>query len=228
MVGTFDAMGKHTTASAELRHDQFEAGHLPPVCVVSGEPATVMVRRTAESPVGAAYLGLFLGVVTYLVIRAVTVKRVQGGLPYNKEAGKRDPAYRERRRNSVIAAGVAAALTTVAILIARSSLVDPHGSPRLLIWLAGIVLGAATLVFLAFAARQPLTWVRPVYDQRRTGNILVSKVHPRFVEALAAAPVVAPAAERFVPPPAGWFPDPTGVASQRYWSGQAWTDRIHG
>jgi uncharacterized protein DUF2510 len=26
--------------------------------------------------------------------------------------------------------------------------------------------------------------------------------------------------------PAGWYPDPTGQAAQRYWSGTAWTDQV--
>jgi hypothetical protein len=25
---------------------------------------------------------------------------------------------------------------------------------------------------------------------------------------------------------AGWWPDPTGRAAQRYWDGQAWTDKV--
>ena len=27
-------------------------------------------------------------------------------------------------------------------------------------------------------------------------------------------------------PPAGWYPDPSGSSSKRYWSGVAWTDRV--
>jgi hypothetical protein len=26
--------------------------------------------------------------------------------------------------------------------------------------------------------------------------------------------------------PAGWYPDPSGAAAQRYWSGTAWTDQV--
>ena len=28
------------------------------------------------------------------------------------------------------------------------------------------------------------------------------------------------------PPPAGWYPDPTGAAQQRYWDGQQWTEAL--
>ena len=27
-------------------------------------------------------------------------------------------------------------------------------------------------------------------------------------------------------PPAGWYPDPTGAAQQRYWDGQQWTEAL--
>ena len=42
------------------------------------------------------------------------------------------------------------------------------------------------------------------------------------VSAAAAQPVAAasPAADV----PAGWYPDPQGVAAQRYWDGSSWTD----
>lgn len=28
-------------------------------------------------------------------------------------------------------------------------------------------------------------------------------------------------------PPAGWFPDPTGTSTQRYWDGRQWTEHTH-
>lgn len=226
--GTVHRMAAQSTVSTYVDRDAFETGRFPAICVVSGEPATVLARRTAENPVGATYFSLLLGIVTYVVIRAITVKRVDGALPYNKEAARRDPAFVERRRNCVVAAAITAALAVAAILVARSSLVDPHGSPRLLVWLAGIALGGVALVLAAFARRQPLTWVVSEYDHRRTGRIVLKQVHPNFVASLSAAPIVGPAAHDATPAPAGWFPDPTGVAAKRYWSGEVWTDRISG
>jgi uncharacterized protein DUF2510 len=44
----------------------------------------------------------------------------------------------------------------------------------------------------------------------------------------AAAPTVAAALSDPVPPPpvapAGWFPDPSGTGTQRYWDGRQWTE----
>lgn len=45
------------------------------------------------------------------------------------------------------------------------------------------------------------------------------------VAARASAPTIsAPTAAHI---PAGWFPDPAGGASQRYWDGRAWTEHVH-
>jgi hypothetical protein len=35
-----------------------------------------------------------------------------------------------------------------------------------------------------------------------------------------------PAQQASADAPAGWYPDPTGQAAQRYWSGTAWTDQV--
>jgi hypothetical protein len=40
-----------------------------------------------------------------------------------------------------------------------------------------------------------------------------------FKDAVRGALAMAPAGQ----PPAGWYPDPYGVASQRWWDGGAWT-----
>src|SRR5258708_30731418 len=41
------------------------------------------------------------------------------------------------------------------------------------------------------------------------------------------APLIAPSEPRVATgPPADWYPDPNGSASQRYWDGSAWTDNV--
>jgi len=49
--------------------------------------------------------------------------------------------------------------------------------------------------------------------------------------AATADPVAPPLASGriFAPqprPPAGWYPDPAGTSTQRYWDGAAWTDQV--
>lgn len=39
-------------------------------------------------------------------------------------------------------------------------------------------------------------------------------------------PDFAPTAPETPPPPAGWYPDPSGRHEQRYWSGALWTKQV--
>jgi Protein of unknown function (DUF2510) len=50
-------------------------------------------------------------------------------------------------------------------------------------------------------------------------------VAPAHQPTTAAAMAPNPASKQ-VAAPAGWYSDPSGHAAQRYWDGQAWTDRV--
>jgi hypothetical protein len=48
-----------------------------------------------------------------------------------------------------------------------------------------------------------------------------------YGQALVAAPKAAlPAGPNAPGPPAGWYPDPGGAATQRWWDGSGWTDHV--
>jgi hypothetical protein len=55
----------------------------------------------------------------------------------------------------------------------------------------------------------------------------VSRPHTASNQAGPPSTALAPSPEPTPPPPlppAGWFPDPSGSGSQRYWDGQQWTE----
>lgn len=77
--------------------ESFERGDLPKVCPVTGQPATGELRIDAANDPGAARLLLLLGVLTYVVYRAVTRRTAVGVLPLSDDGWRAVVDGRRRR-----------------------------------------------------------------------------------------------------------------------------------
>lgn len=64
----------------------FRAGQLPPVCVMSGQPADDVVEMKVKSRIGAQWLLLLLGIFPMVLVRVLTVKRATGYVPVQRAA----------------------------------------------------------------------------------------------------------------------------------------------
>lgn len=220
-------MAAHPTTTANVSADAFASGWLAQVCVVSGEVATSFEKKSVESPVGAAWLGLLLGFIPFFIIRSITVKTVVGGVPYNKEAAKRDPVFVERRQRNLIGGAVALVLGVGAVALAGSTVVDQNGSWPAVFGLGGAVLVMAALFLLAFGIRSPIAWIAPRFLPT-TGTVVFHRVHPTFAGAHGVAGYSPWPAAVPVPtiPPAGWYPDPVDASRTRYWDGERWSPHV--
>lgn len=64
----------------------FRARQLPPVCVLSGQPADDVVEMKVKSRIGAQWLLLLVGVFPMVLVRVLTVKRATGYVPVQRAA----------------------------------------------------------------------------------------------------------------------------------------------
>lgn len=86
----------------EVPTSMFVDGGLPGVCVHTGVAATEWESARVKSKVGAQWLMLLLGVVPFIFLRALTIKRAQGVLPADPvELDRRWQAYRTVRRKQL-------------------------------------------------------------------------------------------------------------------------------
>lgn len=207
-----------------INADSFASGFLPSICVVSGEPATEMVPKKVESPVGVAWLGLALGVIPFVIIRAITSREIHGGIPYNKAAARKEPAYVARRRAFLLSSFGALAGGVACALLAETTLVGTNSGGQAWLVFGAIFLLAVALFTLLFGLRQPLRWLGATYDEPRR-IVTLRRTHPRFAEAVLAGPP-SPWPTVQVAPTPGWHPDPSGRFPRRYWDGRAWTAHV--
>jgi hypothetical protein len=139
--------------------------------------------------------------------------------------------FRQTVSNAVPAFGAAVAIVVLVLL--------PQAGRRVAAAIAGIG-GGAALFFLStvFSLEVPVNYL-PLHDLRAgafvglagglaalaAGIIGALGPEPAATQPVAAA---AGAQERTRPTaalaPAGWYPDPSGQARERYWDGQSWTE----
>lgn len=117
-------------------------------------------------------------------------------------------------------------------------------------WLAYGAVGLAALVPIVWAVvdvlRRPAWQYPPWRKVMWTGTLVlgwvvlwplalaVSLVHLLVVRRHLPAPAAAPVPQAPVPPPpppsslppAGWYPDPSGLPGERWWDGRGWSPHV--
>jgi len=210
-------------ADTRINVDDFEAGRLPEVCVLTGQTEGIgeFSLRVGNGS-GAGNLLLLLGLVPWLIWR-MTRRYAQGSLPVSRHGYERLTALRsQRRRRWLLWLAGFLAVAALALLL-RYTIVDSNAPVMLA--LAGVI------GFFVVLALPQGRWVPFGARLEPSGRWLqIRDVHPAFVAAVeahrsrpAAAPQP-PAAPVTQPP--GWYPDPLDGSRRRYWDGARWTDSI--
>ena len=137
-------------------------------------------------------------------------------------------ALRQMVSAAVPAVGAAVAIVVLALL--------PGAGRRTAAAIAGIG-GVAALYYLSIvlAIEVPVHHI-PLRDLRAGAFIglaggvvalaagVIGALGPKPAATQPVAEVEAPARRTETLPPAGWYPDPSGQARERYWDGHSWTE----
>lgn len=224
-------------ASLIVPAEAFAQGQLPPVCVITGRPATRYEGRNIEKVPQFAYLGLAVGFIGYVILRSMTVKIVTGSLPFDPEAAKAHEPYVEQRNRKLQGGAFLAAMGILVLGFAYVRNQQLGGYSGVFTFIGAMIL-VTSLVPFALAIRSPLAWLRPTLDESMT-RVTLHNVSPAFARAVdgrisgpfsnyPAASLQAVPAAGFMTPPPGWYRDPSGRAESRYWDGAGWTAHVAG
>lgn len=207
----------------------FVSGTLPPICVVTGLPATSNEPRTAKSPVGALWFLLLLGILPFVLARVLTVKRAEGFVPYNhNEATSADEYLRRRKRR--FTTGWCIAILGFGLMVGGLTWHEASSvGPQILSW-SGAALAALSFGIFARASRSPLDDVG--FEVSSGGDrVTIQNAHPTFVSAMTGGntgPPLQPLVPTDLARTDGWHPDPIGRGRLRYWDGVRWTPHLIG
>ena len=151
-----------------VSREDLYTGDLPAVCVVTGEDADGRVSFKFNCLPDWTWILLLFGVFPFLIATLFATEVVRGEVPVRREIVER---YHRRKRLSLIAAVVGVVLLALAMGLSQAWLAWT-GVAALVV---GIVVG--TVASLGFIDGHP----------DRTGLwVKLSRVHPKFVEALEA------------------------------------------
>lgn len=142
---------------------------LPRVCVRTGEPATAALKVDAYRTPLWAYAFLLIGVLPGLVAIAV----VRNSHPHLRLMVPVSARVGARRRDRLALAMAATLGGVVLIVVGATSASD------LAVWV-GIGLSVAALVLVVMALNVPGVSAQI----SRRGDVVLTRVHPRFAEAL--------------------------------------------
>lgn len=216
--------------------DVFRAGRFPQVCVVTGQPATTQERREAKSPVGALWLLLLFGVLPFVVVRLLSVKRADGILPYDRAGAESQESFKQAHKRQTIWGLALWGIALVVFLVAMSWY-EPDLTYHLPMYTFASGSALAGLVVLVRASRSPIQRVRVSLSP--AGEVVtISNAHDAFCQAtlqflagsaasVSAAPQTQPYAQHQAGPGAGWFVDPAGRHEWRYWDGTRWSGQVY-
>jgi membrane-bound ClpP family serine protease len=175
---------------------QMRPGGLPAICVKTGEPADAWVKRTYATAPQWTYVLLILGVLIvgvlpYIVVRAIVSVRATGQLPFTKATA--------RRLRTSSAVGLVALLAGIVLFIA--GLVVNSGVVTLL----GVALFIGSLVLLILAGTiPPRAEVRKLPQAPNDRVVVLKRVHPNFAQAVLAWQQAAQQQQQAAPAPATW------------------------
>lgn len=105
--------------STRVPTDQFRTAQLPPVCIYTGTPADHWMPMSVKSRIGAQWLLLLIGIVAFVIVRAVTIKRATGFLPINRvelsQLTERVSSVRRKRSRRLFRASAMVAVLTACV-----------------------------------------------------------------------------------------------------------------
>ena len=154
-------------ARAPVRVDDLERGDLPAVCAKTGVPCEGLIKDNLRVvPAWVAAL-VYAAVVPFLVLRLYFSRRVEARLPIA-------PDRVQRIRSLVKAAWVAMVVAAAGL----ASALFGSGAVGIVALLVGIV------AYLVIMAAGDLLWVGAIAS-RRPDVVILTRVHPEFVRALA-------------------------------------------
>jgi hypothetical protein len=157
--------------AVRVRATEVEDGTLPPICVVTGEPAGCDWNVRYVSPAGWLVVLLFFGVLPYLLARTITQIEVRGRVPIS-EAGIALVRSRRRMRWSGALGALALAVLGVVVGVAADS------------W--AIALSALVIAFAVWLVTA-IRWMMPVSGEVEPSGrwVRLTGAHAAFARAIA-------------------------------------------
>jgi membrane-bound ClpP family serine protease len=177
---------------------QMRPGGLPAVCVKTGQPADRWVRRSFSTAPRWTYWLLLagvlvLGVIPYLIVRAVVSVKATGQLPFTRTVASRLVAF--------TVGGLAALLVGIILFVVGAA--ANSGAVAVL----GVLLFFLGLVLLVASGRMsPRAVVRKQNEFPNDRVVVLRKVHPKFAEAVSAQ-------QRAGQQPTSWQAPPSTTAT---------------
>jgi len=154
-------------ADALVSRERLWYGHLPKVCIKTGEPAAQTVKVSFERTPPWTFLLLLAGVLPFFIAALFVRERITGRLPVTLPVVERYHAHKKR-----VWLGWGVALLGLVLVIVAES-----------VWLL-IVVAAGVLLVVVSEARRTAGWVTGV-AVRGTPFVELRRVHPAFAAAVA-------------------------------------------
>ena len=154
--------------------DTFERGRLPSVCALTGKRSEGVYPARFESEIGAKWLLLFLGLVPFFIVWAITRKTALGRIPVTEDAFVTLEVQRRRRALaawSMFLGGILSAVLGVFVGVGVEAL-----------GVALVVIGMG-LIVAAFVVNSRTPTLKGFVEP--SGRwVVITNAHPAFAEAV--------------------------------------------
>jgi hypothetical protein len=157
---------------------QMRQGGLPAICVKTGQPADTWVRRRFSTAPGwtnvlLVLCVLVLGILLYVVVRAIVSVKATGELPFARAVAT---------RLRIFSSG-----GLIAVLLSVVGIVGGLAANSGVVTLLGVLLFVAGLVLLIAAGTMtPRAEVRVAPGSPNDRIVVLKRVHPAFAQAVMA------------------------------------------
>jgi membrane-bound ClpP family serine protease len=171
-------------AEVTIWASQMRPGGLPAVCVKTGEPADRWIRRSFSTAPRWTYWLLLagvlvLGVIPFLIVRAVVSVKATGQLPFARGVAS--------RLGTFSIGGLAAFFVGIVLFVAGAA--ANSGAVSVL----GVLLFFLGVVFLIVSGTMgPRAVVRKQDEFPNDRVVVLRRVHPKFAQAVLAQQQAAP------------------------------------